>query len=285
MRLLSLIPLACAFVAACGAPTDAAAKVLHTLTTPAGVVVSFQQTGHGPTLVLVHGAFSDHDSNWQHVRDQLARDFTVVTPARRNRGATARTHDHSLADEGADLATLLATLDRPAFVVGHSYGAHVALLAAAAVPERVARLVLYEPPRPDVFDRTTLQALARRAAAADWPGYATTFFGDGLRVPATALAALQAAPEWRTIVADAPASAEDVRALAAHAFAPERFRDLQVPVLLQVGEHSPPGLYVTDALARALPNARVETLAGEAHEAMTTSPELWTASVVRFLRP
>ena len=66
-------------------------------------------------------------------------------------------------------------------------------------------------------------------------------------------------------------------------FEAERFRGLRVPVLLQVGTESPRDFYVTDALARALPNVRIEALPGQAHEAMTTAPELYAQAVCRFL--
>jgi len=57
-----------------------------------------------------------------------------------------------------------------------------------------------------------------------------------------------------------------------------------VPVLLQVGSESLRELYVTDALVAAQPDARVEVLAGQAHEGMTTAPAQYVASVLGFLR-
>ena len=78
-------------------------------------------------------------------------------------------------------------------------------------------------------------------------------------------------------------SLEDLRALRAYDFNAKRFRNLHVPVLLQVGSESPREFYVTDALAAELPDVRVETLAGQAHEGMTTAPAQYVASVLRFL--
>jgi hypothetical protein len=40
---------------------------------------------------------------------------------------------------------------------------------------------------------------------------------------------------------------------------------------------------VTDALAAMLPNARVEALSGQAHEGMTTAPEMYVEAVASFL--
>ena len=56
-----------------------------------------------------------------------------------------------------------------------------------------------------------------------------------------------------------------------------------MPVLLQIGTESPRDLYVTDALAAALRDVQIAELRGQAHEAMTTAPELYAESVNRFL--
>jgi pimeloyl-ACP methyl ester carboxylesterase len=75
----------------------------------------------------------------------------------------------------------------------------------------------------------------------------------------------------------------DLRALSRYDFKAERFRELRVPVMLQIGTESPRGLYVTDALAAVLPDARIEELPGQAHEGMTTAPEMYAKAVTRFL--
>jgi hypothetical protein len=40
---------------------------------------------------------------------------------------------------------------------------------------------------------------------------------------------------------------------------------------------------VTDALAAVLTDARVEALPGQAHEGMTTAPEMYAEAISRFL--
>lgn len=52
---------------------------------------------------------------------------------------------------------------------------------------------------------------------------------------------------------------------------------------LQVGSESPRHLYVTEALATALPDVRIDELPGQAHEGMTTAPALYAAAVTPFL--
>jgi pimeloyl-ACP methyl ester carboxylesterase len=217
------------------------------------------------------------------VKPLLAQRFTVYAMARRGRGASDATAGHSLEDEIDDAASLLRRIGKPAFVIGHSYGAHVALGAALAVPALVSRLVLYEAPWPHLIDAAVLTPLEELAAGGDWDGFATAFFRDVLAVTERELSELRRTPDWIPIIADAPASLGDLRAAARYAFTPERFQALPMPVLLQVGSKSPADFYVTDALAAVLPRVEIGKLAGQAHEGMTTAPEQYAQAVCRFL--
>ena len=258
---------------------------MERIASPTGATVSYDKRGSGPPLVLVHGGFSDHETNWASVMPLLAERFTVHAVARRGRGETDATEGHGVEDEGRDVAALVEAVGAPVFLLGHSYGAQVALAAAARVPDRVRKLVLYEPPWPGILGEGALARLEGLARAGDWEGFAAAFFRDVLSVPAGELDGLRATELWPPIVADARASLGDLRALSRYDFRVERFRGLDLPVLLQVGTESPRGLYATDALAAALPDARIEELPGQAHEAMTTAPGPYAEAVSRFLLP
>lgn len=250
---------------------------------PGGTTVSYEKYGTGPALVLVHGAFSDHHTNWEFVKPLLQSQFTVYALARRGRGETRATRDHTLEDESLDVVALIRAIDEPLFLLGHSYGAQAALAAAARVPERVRKLVLYEAAWPSLVDEEALALLELLAAGKEWSALAETFFRDVLCVPAEELREVQATPLWPPIVADAKASMGDLRALSRYDFQPGRFRHLRMPVMMQIGTESRRELYVTDALAAVLPRARIEELAGQAHEGMTTAPSMYAEAVTRFL--
>jgi pimeloyl-ACP methyl ester carboxylesterase len=256
---------------------------MRRINSPARVTLSYDKYGDGPPLVLVHGGFSDHRTNWEFVKPLFERQFTVHAVARRGRGETDATEGHSLEDEGADVAALVESIGEPVFLLGHSYGAQAALAAAAQVPDRVRKLALYEPPWPRLFGGEALARLEGLARDGRWDDFAVTFFRDSLRVPVEELDELRATELWPPIIADAQATLGDLRALSRYDFKAERFGGLHVPVLLQVGAESPRDLYVTDALAAALPDARVEELPGQAHEGMTTAPEMYAEAVSRFL--
>ncbi len=258
---------------------------MERIASPTGATISYDKRGSGPPLVLVHGSSSDHETNWAFVMPLLTRRFTVHAVARRGRGETDATEGHGVEDEGRDVAALVEAVGAPVFLLGHSYGAQVALAAAARVPDRVRKLVLYEPPWPGILGEGALARLEGLTGTGDWEGFAAAFFRDVLSVPAGELDELRATELWPPIVADAEASLGDLRALSRYDFRADRFRGLDLPVLLQVGTESPRGLYATDALAAALPDARIEELPGQAHEAMTTAPGPYAEAVSRFLLP
>jgi pimeloyl-ACP methyl ester carboxylesterase len=179
-------------------------------------------------------------------------------------------------------AALVHEIDEPVYLLGHSYRAHVALGAASFVPDRVRKLVLYEPPWPRIVAGDATRALAARAQAGDWDSFSRWFFLNVLSVPKEEIDNLRITDLWAPIVADAMASLGDLRALASYDFQPDHFGGLRMPVLLQTGTESPHQLYVTDTLVGVLADSRIETLVGQAHEGMTTAPALYASTVIGF---
>ncbi|MEV6552299.1 alpha/beta hydrolase [Streptomyces sp. NPDC051597] len=83
-----------------------------------------------PTVVLVHGAFADA-TGWIGVISELrGSGIPVIAPSNPLRG---------LASDAAYLASVLAQIEGPAVLVGHSYGG--ALITVAGVAENVVGLV------------------------------------------------------------------------------------------------------------------------------------------------
>ena len=256
---------------------------MHRVTTPDRTIVSYDRYGNGPPLVLLHGGFSDHKTNWEFVKPLFEKQFTTYAIARRGRGETDRTEGHCLEDESRDVLAVIQSIGEPVFLLGHSYGAHTALAAAAEAPDWVRKLVLYEPAWPRIIQNEKLAQLEELAEVGDWEGFAVSFFRDRLCVPVDELNELRATELWPPIITDAEASLGDLRALSGYDFSAERFRDLRVPVMLQIGTNSPRDLYVTDALCAVLQDVHIEELHGQAHEGMTTAPKMYAEAVTRFL--
>ncbi|MEU1894852.1 alpha/beta fold hydrolase [Streptomyces pristinaespiralis] len=114
------------------------------------MTISFDRTGQGPTVVLLHSGVCDRrmwDLQWQSLADA---GYEVVRCDFRGFGETpAETGPYSDADDVLELLDTLG-IDR-ATLIGSSYGGKVALELAGRRPERAAALMLLcagQPGRP-----------------------------------------------------------------------------------------------------------------------------------------
>jgi pimeloyl-ACP methyl ester carboxylesterase len=125
------------------------------------VDLSFNETGAGEPLVILHGLFGSK-RNWSSIAAKLGLHHWVLTVDLRNHGESpwAPRHDYpALAD---DVARLIRTeIGGPAIVMGHSMGGKAAMMLALTVPELVARLVVVDiaPTRSDGSSLDFLHAL------------------------------------------------------------------------------------------------------------------------------
>jgi pimeloyl-ACP methyl ester carboxylesterase len=110
-----------------------------------GTRVRYFDVGQGPVVVLIHG-FASSLETWDLLVPQLRGRYRVIAVDLKGFGWTDRpAGDYSPQTQAA---LVLGLLDRrgvrTAAVVGHSYGASVALSMALAAPDRVTRLALYD---------------------------------------------------------------------------------------------------------------------------------------------
>ena len=99
------------------------------------------RAGSGPPVVLVHGSIVDARRTWRH-QLALAERWTLCVPNRPGFGASPPLARGDFALEAPLIAELLGD---GAHLIGHSYGAVIALLAAAARPLAVRSLTVSEP--------------------------------------------------------------------------------------------------------------------------------------------
>jgi pimeloyl-ACP methyl ester carboxylesterase len=255
----------------------------------------YREAGAGPGVVCIHGNGSV-SAQWRGLMELLAPRFRVLAPDSYDCGKSPSWPSDRvirLADEVALIEPVLEQAGAPLVLVGHSYGAAVALIAALANPGRVRAMALYEP---------TLFSLVD--AAHTPPNDA-----DGIRqVAADAGAALDAGNEdaaaqrfidywsgegtWKRIPEERrPPLAASIRNVRRWAFALfsertplEAFRALDMPILYMVGQRSTASAHaVTRLLAGVLP--RVELVAFEelGHMGPVTHPERVNTAIARFV--
>jgi len=260
---------------------------MSSVTAPDGTRVGFLSTGNGPPLVLVHGGGADA-SRWEPIVHPLRQDFTVHAIDRRGRGESGDGREYSLEREAEDLAAVVDSLDQPAFLLGHSYGA-ICSLEAALRARRLRALALYEPPisleRVPHYPEGTIDRLERMLRDGDRQGVVTAFLREVARVPDAALAQLRAAPSWPARLAAAHTIPREMRAEEAYVLDAARFAGMTVPTTLLLGGDSPPFLRAaTDAVRCAVPNGQVLVLQGQQHTAMNTAPELFVHTLREAFR-
>jgi pimeloyl-ACP methyl ester carboxylesterase len=209
--------------------------------------------------------------------------FTVYGVDRRGRGQTSATEGHTIPDEGEDIAAVISAIGEPVFLLGHSFGAHVALAAAALVPDQVRKLVLYEPPLPEAMSRELLERLQATARRGDDDAMVEDFLLNGPKLPAEEITMIRSTPIWAMLVSDAQNSIREWPALVNYDFDARNFSSLNIPVLLLTGSESPPGVYATQQLAASLPNSRVTVIERQGHEAQAMAAQEFAQIVTSFV--
>ncbi len=106
----------------------------------------WQEVGQGPTLLFLHGAWTD-SGQWQQVMAELAPHCHCLAPDLLGCGESSRPKlAYSVALQVDCLAEYLAALRQgPLYVGGHSLGAWVGIRYALRYPDQVKGLVLLAP--------------------------------------------------------------------------------------------------------------------------------------------
>jgi pimeloyl-ACP methyl ester carboxylesterase len=108
---------------------------------------AFREAGTGDSVVCLHSSASS-SGQWRPLVDRLASRYRVLTPDLYGYGQSPgwpTDRPLTLGDEAALLEPVFRAAGDHFHLVGHSYGAATALVAALARPERVLSLTLYEP--------------------------------------------------------------------------------------------------------------------------------------------
>ena len=260
-----------------------------------------EEQGQGRPIVLLHG-LGGSTYSWRFIAPQLARTHRVIAIDLKGFGRSDKVFDtaYSAADQARLIATFLARRHlSQVTLVGHSFGGQVAIMTALhlarADPSRIARLVLIDAPAlpqpltpavallrqpvlpyalftllPPEFltrlalARPALHPLARGYTEADTRAYAAPF-----RDAAARHAYIQTA---REIVPG------DLARIVA------RYRGLhQRTLLVWCTADDVVPLATGRALARILPNARLDQIEGCNHSPPDEAPGALAASLHRFL--
>jgi pimeloyl-ACP methyl ester carboxylesterase len=243
-----------------------------------GVTLHLQELGAGAPVVMLHGLLVGSMATWYFTTAPLlAETHRVLLYDLRGHGLSER------AKHGYDIETMRLDLDAVAdafsaerlTLVGHSYGAVVALRYAMTRPERVAKLVLVEAPLPpsrleelDSFLGKPPEAMAEALPdvlrdALGRKGRQARRFVESLRFLVTETSLLEDLRAARDVDDDAIAA-------------------LSCPVLCVYGSHSS-CLPVGRRIARLAPHAKLVEVEG-GHFLPIEAPASVGAAIAAFIR-
>ncbi len=248
-----------------------------------GTTIACWRRGSGPPLVMVHGTTGDHDS-FRLLAPLLAGRFTVYAVDRRGRGESGDAETYAFEREGEDIAAVVDSVDEPAHVFGHSFGANVAL-EAALVASNLRRLVLYEPAVGEgARHAADIEAMQEMIDAGDREGALEFVARKVVELTPDELEQFRRSPVWTARVAAVHTVPRELRAESTFDADPARFSNLAVPTLFLLGSESPEwARRATRAFMSAVPEARVVELDGQGHVATMTAPDALATEISRFL--
>jgi pimeloyl-ACP methyl ester carboxylesterase len=255
----------------------------------------FREAGTGPGVVCTH-ANASSSAQWRGLLDQLAPKYHVLAPDAYDAGKSPSWPSDrviSLGDEVGLIEPVLTRAGSPLALVGHSYGAAVALIAALANPGRVRAMALFEPtlfalldaqtPAPNEAEgiRETVAQASLALDAGDQDAAAEHFIDYWMGV-----GAWQQTPEARkpTIASSVTKVRRWAHALFTETTPLAAFRALDIPVLYMVGKRSTPSAHgVARLLASALPRVELVEFEHLGHMGPVTHPEQVNEVIQQFL--
>ncbi len=253
-----------------------------------------REAGSGLAVVCIHSNASS-SAQWRGLMDLLSQSHLVLAPDSYGSGKSPDWHSNreiTLRDEIDFIEPVFAKAGIPFALVGHSYGAAIALMAALSNPGRVRALAIYEPtlfavvdaqlPPPNGADgiRNAVLAAGKALDAGDREAAAGHFIdfwmgsGSWKATP----------PQRKPAIADSVANVRRwSHALFSEPTPVQAFAALEMPILYMLGESSPESAHaVARVLLPVLPRVQVVEFPGLGHMAPVTHPEAINAAVAKF---
>ena len=253
----------------------------------------------GRPLLLVHG-FGGAKEDFSHLLDDLAAlGWHAVAPDLRGHGASERPEDessYSLEHFAADLAALAGALGwSTCTLLGHSMGGMAAQVLVLAQPDLVDALVLMDTSHgpmawldPDLVVMSV--EVIRKDGVDAWVDLANALRDEDPLITPAFRRLLDEQPGYAEFCdrkARATSAAMRVAMLPAFVAQPDRLAALadrvRVPTLVIVGEQDGGFVEHAEAMAAAIPGARLVIVPDAGHTPQFENPGAWWSALSGFL--
>lgn len=111
------------------------------------VKLAFIEGGVGEPIIFIHGSWDDHNS-WDKVFKILQQNYRVIAYDRRGHSASTNIDGQgSIYQDVNDVIGLMGSLGLDAaHIIGHSYGANIAIALCGQAPKKIKSIFIHEPP-------------------------------------------------------------------------------------------------------------------------------------------
>lgn len=255
-----------------------------------GTKIAYEKQGHGPSVILVSAAASDH-RDAAGLAERLAKHFTVYNYDRRGRGESTDTSPYTVKREVEDIEVLIQEAGGQSYLFGSSSGAVLALEAANQLGDKVLKLFLYEPPFIVNEARSPVPSdyveQLNKLIASDQRNEAVEYFmTQAIGVPSEFIAYMKADPSWKVMEGMAHTLAYDGMIMESTQFGlplPVDRWNVSIQTCVMIGENS--GAFFHDAaksLVELLSQGRYHTLSGQDHSAVMMAPDELANKITQF---
>ncbi|OGK86705.1 MAG: alpha/beta hydrolase [Candidatus Rokubacteria bacterium RBG_16_73_20] len=244
-----------------------------------GIEIDYEATGRGRTVLLSHG-YSATRRMWDGQHRALGERYRVISWSLRGHGRTESPADPAQYSADLTVADMRALLEHlgvaRAVVGGLSLGGYVSLAFALTHPALVEALVVCDsgPGYRSDEARAAWNARAHeRAAELEARGPAA--LGDRSREMREAMGEHRSA-QGLAHAARGMLAQQGSRVI-------DGLPAIRVPTLIVVGDQDQPFLAPSEYMAKKIPGARLEVIAGAGHAANLDQPEAFNRVLLGFL--
>ena len=256
-----------------------------------GIQIDYAEYGSGPAVLFIPGSYSTFAA-WRPIQQALPGAYKTISTSLCGYGETSETRtlqDFGMEHELRIIKTIAEHVGEPMHLVGHSFGATVALAAAMSKELYILSLSLFEANPVDILHATGQTDLfsktqeicdafeaAQVAGISDAPRIVIDFWSgvgtfDDLPEAAQIFCQSHAFTnvlDWKTFNSLSAGIAD--------------YREVDIPVLLVRGSESNPAMVaMTDTLGYTIPDTQVAIIEGASHSLIMTHAQKCVDTLLR----